>query len=118
MKLTYMIAAGLMAAMLCAVGCAKEGTVDTAPLEQSFASADSETKARVDSAVASIKGANYSAAMDELQKLANDAKLTPEQQQAIKDVLAQVQKAITDAAGEAASEAGKTVDDLLKSLPK
>jgi len=56
--------------------------------------------------------------MTELKSLASNAKLTPEQQQAIKDVMAQVEKAIADAAGKAADEASKAMQNIPKGLPK
>ena len=104
--------------MVAFVGCAKKNTVDTAPLEKSFKSAEPATSATVDKTVAAIKNADYAGAMAQLQTLASNAKLTPEQQQAVKDVMAQVQKAISDTAGKAVSAAGKSVDDLKNSLPK
>ena len=118
MKLHKMIVIGLVAVALGIVGCAKKGSVDTGPLEKSFQTAEGATKSAADTAVSAIKNADYSGALAELQKLAGDAQLTAEQQQAIKDVIAQVQKAIADAAGGAASEAGKAAEDLQKALPK
>jgi len=75
-------------------------------------------KTTADKAVADIKSADYSSALSELGTLAKNAKLTPEQQQAVKDVMAQVQKAITEAAGKASGEASKALGDATKSLPK
>ena len=108
---------GIAAASLVLCGCKKSG-VDTAPLEKSFASAEPATKSASDKVVSSIKAGDYSGAMAELQKLAAQAKLTPEQQQAVKDVLAQVQKQLSEAATKVGKEAEKAVGDLQKSVPK
>jgi hypothetical protein len=118
MKLQKIILTAVIAATFGIVGCSKKSSVDTAPLEKSFASADAPTKSASDSVVSEVKSANYSGAMADLTKLAQNAKLTPEQQQAVKDVLAQVQKAMADAAGSAAADANKAAGDLQKSLPK
>ena len=56
--------------------------------------------------------------MAELKTLASNAKLTPEQQQAIKDLMAQVGKAISEAAGKVAGDASKAVKDMPNALPK
>ena len=71
-----------------------------------------------DKVVAAIKSADYSGALAELKTLSSNAKLTPDQQQAIKDVMAQVEKLIADAAGKAATEVGQAVKDIPKTLPK
>jgi hypothetical protein len=119
MKLPKIVLTTCIALTFAFVGCGgKQASVDTAPLEKSFQSADAPTKSSADSVVSEIKGANYSGAMADLTKLAQNAKLTPEQQQAIKDVLTQVQKAMADTASTAASDANKTATDLQNSLPK
>lgn len=110
--------AAVMAVTLALAGCSKQGGIDTAALETNFKSAEATLKASADKAVAAIKSADYSGAIAELKKLAQDAKLTPEQKQAVKDVVAQVEKAIADAAGKAADEAGKALKDASKALPK
>jgi major membrane immunogen (membrane-anchored lipoprotein) len=109
MKRFAFVLVGVMAVSLALVGCGKKG-VNTSNLQSSFKSADSATQGDVDKAVSAIKAGNYSEAMTDLQRLAGKAKLTPEQQQAIKDVMAQVQQQITEAANKAAG-------DLKKSLP-
>jgi hypothetical protein len=104
------------AVSLALVGCGKKG-VSTSKLESSFKSADAATQSDVDKAVSAIKAGNYSEALTDLQRLAGKAKLTAEQQQAINDVMAQVQQKITEAANKAAAEAQKAAGDLKKSLP-
>ncbi len=119
MKLYHWIFAGLVAGTLALTGCAKQqATVDPAPVEKSFATADPATKSTADKAVSEIKAGNYSGALTELKTLAANAKLTPEQQQAIKDVMAQVQQAVTGMAANAQTEANKAAGDLQKTLPK
>jgi hypothetical protein len=118
MKFQKLVLAGLMAAVLGIVGCSKQGAVDVTPLEKSFQTAQGAAKTAADTAIAAIRKADYSGAMSELQKLAKDASLTPEQQQAIKDVVAQIQKVLADTASKAAGDANKAVNDMQKSLPK
>ena len=65
-----------------------------------------------------IKAGNSSDAMAKLQALSAQAKLTPEQKQAVQDVIAQVQKELTAAAGQMQKDANKSVGDLQKSLGK
>src|SRR6266700_3200672 len=98
MKVTNWILTSVAAASLLVSGCSKKSSVDTAPLEKSFASAEPANKSTADKAVANIKAGDYSGAMADLQKLSAQVKLTPEQQQAVKDVLAQVQKQLSDTA--------------------
>lgn len=105
-----------LAATIVFTGCAKKG-VDTGKLESSFKSAEPATQSSVDKAVSAIKAGNYSEALATLQSVAAKAKLTPEQQQAIKDVIAQVQKQMADAANKAAGDMQKSADSMKKSLP-
>ena len=108
----------ITAAALAVVGCKKGGSVDTSSLEKNFATAEAAAKSGVDKAVTAIKSADYAGALAELKTLAEKGKLTPEQDQAIKDVMAQLQQLVTDAANKVAGEANKAVGDLQKSLKK
>ena len=108
----------VMAATLAVVGCKKGESVDTSNLEKNFASADATAKSGVEKAVSAIKSADYAGALAELGTLKDKVKLTPEQEQAIKDVVTQLQQLIAEAANKAAGEAGKAVGDLQKSLKK
>jgi len=107
-----------IAAAVCLTACAKKSAVDTAPLEKSFSSAEPATQTTVDKAVSAIKAGDYTGALTELKTLASNAKLTPEQQQAVKDVMAQVQTAVTEAAAKMKDQVTKGAEDLQKSLPK
>ena len=98
-------------------GCKKSG-VDTRPLEKSFSSAEPATKGSADKADSAVKAGDYAGAMAELQKLAAQAKLTPEQQKAITDTLEQVRQQMAAAAEKAAGDAKKGMEDLQKSLGK
>ena len=123
MKTKWVIAPALSALAVCALlfvlaGCSKGGGVDTSGLEKSFQAVEPTLKASADKAVAAVKSADYSGALAELKNLANNAKLTPEQQQTVKDVMAQVEKAVSDVAAKATGDATKAADDLKKSLPK
>jgi hypothetical protein len=100
-------------------------TLDTAQLQSAFSTASSADKSEVDKAISAIKSGDYSAALASLKQAAANVKLTPEQQSAIKDLMAQVQaklgsvandvtKQVGDAAKQAGDAANKTVNDLKK----
>jgi hypothetical protein len=114
MKITHTCWLIMLAAMLAVVGCKKGGSVDTSKLESSFAAAPATEKSSAGKAVAAVKSGDYAAALAELKTLGEKAKLTPEQQQAVKDVLAQLQQLVADTANKAAGEVGKAVDNLPK----
>jgi hypothetical protein len=118
MKVSGWIFGAVMAVTLAIVGCSKQGSVDTSAFEKSFKSADAALQPSAEKVVTALKSADYSGAMRELKALAGAAKLTPEQQQAIKDVMAQVEKAIADTAGKAAGEANKAMKEMPKALPR
>jgi len=109
---------GLIVMAVPLVGCSKKSDVDTSKLESSFKSAEPATRSAVDEAVASIKDGNYSDAIARLQGIASKAKPTPEQQQAIKDTIAAIQKHMAEMATKGPGDERKEVGDLRKSLPK
>jgi hypothetical protein len=118
MKIYEMVLMAAVAGTLMLTGCSKKSSVDTAPLQKSFQSADPAAQSAVDKVVSSVKSEDYAGALTQLQQLAKNATLTPEQKQAITDMVAQVQKVIADVAGKAAGEAGKAAGDLQKAMPK
>jgi hypothetical protein len=117
MKTIRLVTIGIAALAFAFTGCKKSEGVDTKPLETSFASAEPATKTSSDKAVAAIKAGNYSEGMAELGKLAQQAKLTPEQQQAVKDTIEQVKKQLAEAMNKATEGASKAAGDLQKALP-
>jgi flagellin-like hook-associated protein FlgL len=118
MKLYLWILTAAVTVSLVFPGCARKSSVDTGKLESSFESAEPATKSKVDSAVSDIKSADYAGAMASLQGLAKDAKLTSEQQEAIKDVVEQLKTRVTDVANTTAEDAAKALENMQKSLKK
>lgn len=110
MKRIPLFTAVVAALSLFVAGCNQDGTVDTSKVESSFANADASSKGEVDKIVASLKSADYAAAVEPLKKLAANVKLTPEQQQSLKDLLADVQVKVQ----EAAAKAGEQANEALK----
>jgi predicted Zn-dependent protease len=76
-------------------------SVDTAPLERSFQTAEPTAKDRVNNAIALVKAGNYQAALTELQGLLTNLKLTPEQQQSIQDTIARIKDKVSTGANDA-----------------
>jgi hypothetical protein len=126
MKIQIAILTIMAAAALVVVGCNKQGggsttttaSVDTSKLQTAFQSAEPAVKSAVDTAVTAIKNADYSGAVTQLQALAGKYTLTDQQQTAVKDTIANVQKVIADMASKAASNASKAASDATKALPK
>jgi hypothetical protein len=134
MKIQTTILTAIAATALVVTGCNKENggapqavtdamatvasSVDTSKLTAAFASAEDATKSAVDAAVTSVKNADYSGAVTQLQALAGKFKLTDDQQAAVKDAVASVQKAISDLAGKAAAGASQAATDAAKTLGK
>jgi hypothetical protein len=108
----------VLAGTLAVTGCAKKNTVDTSKLQKSFQSAEPKTKGYCDQAVTAARNGDYPGALAALQKLAGLAKLTLEQQQAIKDTTVQVQKVMTDIANKAGGDAQKAAGDLKQTPPR
>lgn len=124
MKISAWILTAVVATTLALVGCGKSGggeSVDTSALQASFESAEASVKESAEKAIAAVKSSDWAGAVTELKKLLEDAKLTAEQQQAVKDTLAKVQSAIGKVAGEVTEGAEKAIDDAakaVKELPK
>lgn len=118
MKASGWILTAAMAFALATAGCSKQGSINVQSFEQSLKSAEPALQASADKVVAAVKASDYSGALTELKTLASNAKLTPEQQQAVKDLMAQVEKFLADTAGQAAGEASKAMKDMPKALPK
>ena len=90
MKTTRWIHSAIMALTLAMSSCSKQGGVDTALFEKTFKSAEAPVQSSADKVVAAIQSADYSGALAELRSLSNNANLSTEQQQAIKEITAQV----------------------------
>ncbi len=113
-KLTLL---ALMCAALLGVACKKKTEVDTKPLQQSFQSAPAPQQSAADKVVSAVKAGDYAGATAQLQQLAMQANLTPDQQKAISDTLKQVGDALKAKGEAAAKDVQQSVDQLQKSLP-
>ena len=125
--LTLTVIAGL--AVLGTTGCSKSEsggtTIDTAKVQSAFATASAVDKAEVEKAIAAVKSGDYASAITSLKQAAASVNITPEQKQAIQDLLAQAQAKVGAAASEAVdkvnaagSDAAKQADDLKKAVGK
>jgi hypothetical protein len=122
MKIQHFLLTVIAAAAFVVAGCSKsaDGTVsvDTSKLTAVFSTAEADAKTAVDSVATAVKNADYAGAMTQLKALGEKHKLTPEQQQEVKNLLGKVQKAAEDAASKAAGEAGKAATDLGNTIKK
>jgi ribosomal protein L22 len=117
MKSWIQIGSLLLALALLLIGCEKGGSgIDTSKLQSAFSSTTAPAKADIDKAITAIKAGEYSQALSYLGTAAKEAKLTPDQKDAIKDVLAQVQAKLKGAVQQGADQTQKAAGDLQKSL--
>ena len=110
-------------ALLVITGCHKSQSpgavsVNTDQLTSVFQSAQGDMKTAADSVVTAVKNADYAGALTQLKALGEKYKLTPEQQQAVNDLMAQVQKAIDAAAGKISQDASKAATDIGNAMKK
>ncbi len=119
MKAFLSLCSILLLAVLFVSGCSKSGaSVDTAGFEKFFASAEIAVKDSAAKVVDAVKKADYTGAVSELKSLASNAQVTDEQKKAVSELLAQVQKSLSDLGSKAAGEAGKALGDAQKALGK
>jgi len=109
MKPLHYLGALTAALAITFAGCSKDGAVDTSKVESTFSAAEPSAKSQVDQIVTAVKAGDFAAASAPLQALASNAKLTPDQQQAIKDLMTQVQEKVKEAAAKVAEQTAETV---------
>ena len=116
MKLNHLVLTLVSAVTIVVAGCDKNGSVsvDTSKVTAAFQTAQADAKTAADSVATAIKGGDYSGAVTQLKALGSKYKLTAEQQQAVNDLMAQVEKVISDNAAKAASGATKATGDATK----
>jgi hypothetical protein len=78
-------------AVVLTFGCSRHHGIDTGNLSSCFQHAEPALKAEAATAIKALRDNKLPDALTELQKLAKRAKLSAEQQQAVKDVIAQIQ---------------------------
>ncbi|HXI84664.1 MAG TPA: hypothetical protein VNL17_11320 [Verrucomicrobiae bacterium] len=105
-----------LGALLAISGCGKKGRVSTSELQSSFKSAEPAMQTLVNNAVLAVKSNNYPEALSNLQTLSHKARLTPDQQQAVKDTIAAIQQKASGTANKPAEEAQPKQPDYLQKL--
>ena len=75
----------------CDNGGAKAAPIDTSAVTAAFSTATPADKSEIEKIITSIKASDYPTALASLKAAADKLKLTPEQQQAVKDLIAQIQ---------------------------
>ncbi|HEX2972287.1 MAG TPA: hypothetical protein VHP11_08130 [Tepidisphaeraceae bacterium] len=120
MKSGLLMVSCLLGLVFLMSGCGKSegGGIDTSKLQSAFSGAEVPAKAEVQKAITAIKAGEWTQALTALREAAKEARLTPEQQAAIKDVLQQVQTKVTGAVQSGAEQAKEAAGDLQKSLSK
>ena len=118
MKIQHLLLTVIAAAAFVVVGCSKSSSVDTSKLTTAFQSAEANAKTAAESVTTAIKGGDYAGAVTQLKALGSKYKLTAEQQQAVNDLIAQVQKVIADTAAKATGDASKAATDLGNTIKK
>jgi transcriptional accessory protein Tex/SPT6 len=120
MKIQHLLLTLVAAAAFVVTGCNKDGSVnvDPAKLTAAFQTAETDAKKAADSVATAVKNADYAGAITQLKALGEKYKLTPEQQQEVKNLMDQAQKAVEALASKAAGEAGKAATDLGNTLKK
>jgi hypothetical protein len=105
-----------LGASLTITGCGHKGAVSTSELRSSFKSAEPAMQTLVNNAVAAVKSNNYPEALSDLQVLSHKARLTPDQQQVLKDTMAAIQTKISSTTNKPVAEPQRTPVDLQKLL--
>jgi predicted small lipoprotein YifL len=118
MKRFVWILAVALGASLTITGCGNKGRVSTSDLQSSFKSAEPAMQSQVDKAVTAVKSNNYPEALSDLQVLAHKARLTPDQQQVLKDTMAAIQDKISSTTNKPPEAPRKTVDPLQQLMRK
>jgi outer membrane protein assembly factor BamD (BamD/ComL family) len=110
----------IMLSLAVVIGLAGAGCGQSAAsrVERSFASAEPAAKESAEKAVQAVNAGNFTEAMAHLTSLAGKAKLTPEQQQAVKDLIAELQEKLKAEVSKATEGAQKALGDLKKSFGK
>lgn len=98
-KFVWVCLAGVLA-----VSCSRHHGIDTGNLSSCFKRAEPTLKTEADTIIKAIRDDKLPDALTELQKLAKRAKLSAEQQQAVKDLISQIQTKMEADAKKAAAK--------------
>jgi hypothetical protein len=105
-----------LGAALTVTGCGSKGRVSTSELRSSFKSAEPAMQTLVDKAVAAVNSNNYPEALSDLQTLSHKARLTVDQEQALKDTIAAIEKKTSSLTNKPAAEPPTKLPSELQKL--
>lgn len=87
-------------------GCKSRAEIETGQVEHSFQNAADTERSLIQQALSAIRTRNYSSALESLNKLAQSPRLTPTQQESLRDLILQVEEKLRE------SGAGQTGSSL------
>lgn len=106
-KVLIILLAGITGLLLSSSsGCKSRAEIETGQLEHSFQNAADVERSLIQQALSAIRTKNYPSALELLNKLARSPRLTPTQQESLRDLILQVEEKLRE------NGTGQTGSDL------
>ncbi|NLH75130.1 MAG: hypothetical protein GX456_18950 [Verrucomicrobia bacterium] len=94
-KVALILLAGLTGLILGAsAGCKGRAEIETGQVEHSFQNAADVERSLIQQALSEIRANNYPAVLESLNKLAQSPRLTPTQQESLRDLMLQLEERV------------------------
>ncbi|MDH7503749.1 MAG: hypothetical protein QHJ82_13685 [Verrucomicrobiota bacterium] len=96
-KGTLILLASVTGLLLCSSsGCKSRTEIETGQVEHSFQNAADVERSLIQQALSEIRTKNYPSALESLNKLAQSPRLTPAQQESLRDLVLQVEEKLRE----------------------